>query len=61
MYMLNCSIVHLAMLVAMFIIKHPDVDKARQYDKEYKQAIMELDPETDYSDVVFDICEWEAV
>ena len=59
--MLNCSIVHLAMLVAMFLIKHPNVDKAKQYDQEYKQTIMDLDPDTDYSDADFVLCQWEAM
>ena len=30
--MLGCSIVHLAMLIALLIIKHPNVEKAKEYD-----------------------------
>jgi len=36
MYSLSCSLIHLALLFTIFFVKSSDIEKAKEYDEEYR-------------------------
>lgn len=59
-YSLGCSLIHMAMLFTTFFVDKPNIEKAREFDLQYKNEILLLDPTYDYSTTPFNECEYIA-
>lgn len=60
LYSMGCSIIHLALLITLFIIKKPNLAETARIDNDYNQANSELIKSLNFTNGGVNLCQNEA-
>ena len=59
-YSLGCSLIHFALQIALYFVKWPDLEKAREFDDTYYAKITEINKEYRFDRTKSCYCEDET-